>query len=170
MTRTTHKGFTLIEAIVYLALFSILIGGGVVAAYSLFDAVTRAGTRTMLQEETDFLLSKIDWTLSGAEAVTVPAAGAKGGALTVVKWSAPGGNPVIIAKNGDNLTLSEGGGVATPLNNTNVSVTGISFSHVADPGVGTVPQYVEAVLHISAYTPSGSLLTRVGTTTVYLRH
>ncbi len=166
---SSSRGFTLIEAIVYIALFSILIGGGVVAAYGLFDAVTRAGTRTMLSEETDFLLSKIDWTLSGAEAVTAPAAGASGSGLTVVKWSAPGGNPLIIAKNGGNLTLTEGSGSAETLNNTNVTVDSITFRHTAEPGNGTVPEYVEAVLHVSAYTPSGSLLTRVGTTTVYLR-
>lgn len=166
---TLRRGFTLIEAIVYLALFSILMGGGIVAAYSLFDATTRAGTRTILHEETDFLLSKVDWALSGAEAVTAPGAGATGSALTVAKWDASSGDPIVIAKNGDNLTMSRGGGAAEILNNTNVSVTSISFEHVADPGNGTVPEYVTAVIQTSAPTPSGALLTRVGTTTVYLR-
>ncbi len=170
MTPITIRGFTLIEAIVYLALFSILMGGGVVAAYSLFDATTRAGTRTMLQEETDFLLSKIDWTLSGAEAVTAPGAGAVGSALTVAKWDTSSGNPIVIAKNGDNLTMTRSGGSEEILNNTNVSVTAIAFEHVVDPGNGTVPEYVKAVIHTAAYAPGGSLITRVATTTVYLRH
>lgn len=163
------RGFTLIEAIVYLALFSILIGGGIVAAYSLFDATTRAGTRTMLHEETDFLLGKIDWALSGAEAVTAPGRGSSGTTLTVAKWDDAVGDPVVIARNGDNLVMTRGSGAPEILNNTNVAVTGISFEHIADPGNGTVPEYVVAVIETSAPTPAGMLLTRVGTTTVYLR-
>lgn len=169
MTLPANRGFTLIEAIVYLALFSILMGGGVVAAYSLFDATTRAGTRTMLHEETDFLLGKIDWALSGAEAVTAPGAGSAGSTLTIAKWDAAFGDPLVIARNGDNLVMTRGGGAAEILNNTNVSVTSVSFEHVADPGNGTVPEYVVAVIRTSAPTPAGMLLSRVGTTTVYLR-
>ncbi len=159
---THHKGFTLIEAVIYLALFSILIGGAVVAAYSLFDAATRSGTRTMLKEENDFFLSKIDWALSGAEAVTVPAAGSAGVTLTVAKWDSA--DPAVITFSGGDLYLD-----GTRLNNTNVEVTNARFSHVADPGAGTSPEYVEAVVTSSALTPLGSVVSTTGTTTVYLR-
>ena len=167
---TTYRGFTLIEAIVYLALFSILMGGGVVAAYNLFEAATHGGTRVMLQEESDFLMGKIEWTLSGVQAVTAPTAGTTGGALTVVKWNPPAGNPLQVAKNGTDLTLSQGGATAVILNNTNVSITNISFNHIAGSGDGINPEAVETVLTLTARTSNGFVLSRTATSTVYLRH
>jgi len=167
---TTYRGFTLIEAIVYLALFSILMGGGVVAAYNLFEAATHGGTRVMLQEESDFLMAKVEWTLSGAQAVTAPTAGATGGALTVVKWNPPAGNPLQIAKNGNDLTLSQGGATAVILNNTNVSIANISFNHIKGSGDGINPEAVETVLTLTARTANGFMLSRTATSTVYLRN
>lgn len=159
----------MIEALVYLALFSILMGGAVVAAFSLFDAATRVSTRTMLQEETDFMLSKIDWSLAGAQAVTAPGAGGTGGGLTVVKWDGALGNPFIIAKNGNNITLTRGAGTPAILNNTNITVTSLSFTHHAGSGDGTNPESVVSVITTSAVTPSGMTLTKTATSTVYLR-
>lgn len=169
MRAPIHRGFTLIEALVYLALFAILMGGAVVAAYNLFEAAERDGTRVMLQEEGDFLLAKIDWALSGAQSVTAPAAGSVGNALTVAKWDTSLGSPMVVAKNGTNLTLTKGSGAAVILNNTNVQVTDVVFNHVKGSGDGTNPDSVEAVLTVAARTPNGFLLTRVATSTVYLR-
>lgn len=170
MNLNSLKGFTLIEALVYLGLFSILMGGATVAAYNLFDAATHAGTQVMLQEETDFLLAKIDWVLSGTQAVTAPAAGASGNSLTVVKWDTSIGNPLVFTLSGTNLQLSKGGGTAVTLNNTNVAVTQISFNHIEGSGDGITPESVETAITTSARTASGAILMRQATTTVYLRH
>ncbi len=164
MISNTSRGFTLIEAVIYLALFSILIGGAVVAAWSLFDAATRASTRTMLSEETDFLLSKIDWTLTSAEEVTLPGKNASGATLTVAKWDSV--TPVIVSWNSGDKDLFLDG---ERLNNTNVTVESAVFRHVADQGAGTSPEYVEAVLTTAARTPIGDVVSKTGTTTVYLR-
>lgn len=167
---TSKKGFTLIETIVYIALFSILMGGAVIAAYHLFDAATKVGTRTMLQEEGDFMLSKIDWVLGGAQAVTAPAAGASGSSLTVSKWDVSLGNPMIISKNGNDMALQRGTLAPVLLNNTNTTIASLSFSHIKGSGDGTVPEAVETVLTISARTPTGAVVTRTATSTSYLRH
>lgn len=169
MTHSPSRGFTLIEAIVYLALFTILMGGGVAAAFNLFEAASRGDTRTMLQEETDFLIAKVNWTMSGAQAVTAPSTGATGGALTVVKWDTSVGNPIVIARNGTNLVMTKAGGSEIILNNTNVQITDLSFTHVAASGDGVDPESVTGVITLSARTPSGAVLYRQATTTVYLR-
>jgi hypothetical protein len=161
---TSSRGFTLIEAVIYLALFSILIGGAVVAAWSLFDAATRAGTRTMLSEETDFLLSKIDWTLASAEEVTLPGRNSSGTTLNVAKWDSA--TPAIMSWSGGDKDLFLDG---ERLNNTNVSVESALFRHVADQGAGTSPEYVEVVITTAARAPIGDVLYKTGTTTVYLR-
>lgn len=164
-----HHGFTLIEVLIYLALFSILMGGAVVAAYHLFDSSTKTGTRTMLQEERDFMMSKIDWVLGGAKAVTAPSAGVIGSSLTVVKWDTTLGDPMTVAVSGGNLVLTRGTNLPVLLNNTNTTVSNISFSHIKDSGDGTVPEAVETVLTLSALTTTGAVVTKIATSTVYLR-
>lgn len=166
---STHRGFTLIEALVYLALFSILMGGAVVAAYNLFDSSTKVGTRTMLQEESDFMTAKIDWVLSGAKGITAPIAGMKGSSLTVAKWDTSLGDPMTIAESGGQLFLTRGANAPVVLNNTNTTITAILFNHIEGSGDGTVPEAVETVLTVSAYTPTGMLVTRTATSTSYLR-
>lgn len=163
------RGFTLIEVLIYLALFSILMGGAVIAAYSLFDSSLKVGTRTMLQEESDFMLAKIDWVMSGAKAVTAPAAGVTGSSLTVAKWDTSLGDPMSVTQTGGQLFLTRGTNAAVVLNNTNTTVASVVFNHIEGSGDGTVPEGVETVLTISAYTPTGITVTRVATSTSYLR-
>ncbi len=59
-----QKGFTLIETIIYIALFAIIIGGGMVAAYQIIQATEASNNHIILQEEANFLLRKINWALS----------------------------------------------------------------------------------------------------------
>ncbi len=169
MMPAPHKGFTLIEALVYLALFSILMGGAVIAAYNLFDSSLKVGTRTMLQEESDFMMAKIDWVMSGAKAATAPSAGVKGSSLTVAKWDTSLGDPMTVAQNGGQLLLTLGTNAPVVLNNTNTSVASITFNHIEGSGDGTVPEAIETVLTISANTSTGLLVTRTATSTSYLR-
>ena len=65
-------GFTLIETIIYLALFAIVIGGGMVATYQIIQATDANYNHVVLQEEANFLLRKIDWALTGSTDVSVP--------------------------------------------------------------------------------------------------
>lgn len=169
MITASHKGFTLIEALVYLALFSILMGGAVVAAYNLFDSSLKVGTRTMLQGESDFMLAKIDWVLSGAKGVTAPTAGVVGSTLTVAKWDTSAGDPMMVTVTGGDLILTRGTNAPVILNNTNTRVDSVQFNHTLGSGDGVVPEMVETVLTISAMTPTGLSVTRIATTTTYLR-
>lgn len=167
------SGFTLIETIIYLALFGILIGGAVVASANLFESSGRAGTIAMLQEEGDFIEGKIDWVLYGAQAVTAPSSGVSCTTtctLTTIKWDASGGNPFTVALTGSNLTLARSGGTPAILNNTNTLVTAFSVNHVAASGDGVNPEGVVVAFTLSASTPNGMTITRDFSTTNYIRH
>jgi len=63
------NGFTLIEVIIYLALFSILMAGFLTAAFTLVESSGTDTTDSMVQAEGGYLLTKINWALahSGAE-------------------------------------------------------------------------------------------------------
>ena len=66
-----EKGFTIIETLIYLALFTILIGGVMISAYFIVQASSDSQQNTVIQEEANFLSSKIRWALNGATTVDV---------------------------------------------------------------------------------------------------
>jgi len=129
MTRKYKKntGLTLIEIIIYIALFSIVIGGGMIATYQIVES-TEAGTNhVILQEEANFLLRKVNWALTGATAVTV-----SGGRLETTKNI--GGTSTTFSFNlcSGNLTIKKGAGKtcsSSPiiLNSSSIEVTATSL-------------------------------------------
>lgn len=152
--KTGEAGFTLIETLVYLALFAIMIGGIVLASYMLFESSDRNQAKAMLQEEKNFLLSKINYALSGAKTVS-----ASGATLAVSKYD---GTSATISLSGTDLWWNSSSRV---LNNTNVKISNLSFVRTL---TGTVER-VEGSFTISGNTPEGTTISQVGSTTVYLR-
>ncbi len=130
----TQRGVTLIELVVYIALFSLIIGGAIVTAYQIFESSGRSQTHAMLQEEGNFLLAKINWTLSGVQTITAPALPSAGQAcstsntLAATKWDATIGTMVIDLA-GSDMRLARGGNPPNILNNSNVAITGLLFKY-----------------------------------------
>jgi Tfp pilus assembly protein PilE len=153
------RGFTLVETLVYIALFGILVGGFVVSAYNLFESNDRNQTKAMLQQEKEFVIGKINWALSSAKTVTTPAAGASGASLSVTNYD----NSVI--------TMGLVSGAVTvggaPITNSNVIVSNLVFIHTY--AGGTNPDSVEAGFTIRAMTPDGKSVTQTASTTRYIR-
>jgi hypothetical protein len=156
-----RRGFTLIEALIYLALFTIILMGVVVAAYALFETNARNETAAMLQEEKEFLLAKVSHLLDTTDLVSLPLAGGSGAVLSVVPFGS--GSLVTVSGGGGNLEID---GVV--LNNTNVTITGLSFDHVYAGGVN--PQTVTMTFTISAKTSSGRDVSQEATLTRSIKH
>lgn len=66
------RGFTLIEIVLYLALYSILIGGVMVALYTLIESQHRNTSYALLEEEGNFITTKITWILSTTNSIQLP--------------------------------------------------------------------------------------------------
>src|SRR4030042_506817 len=62
----SQAGFTLIESLLYIALFSIIIGGALVAVYQMIESSDAVSAKNIVEMEGSFLLRKIDWALTGA--------------------------------------------------------------------------------------------------------
>jgi prepilin-type N-terminal cleavage/methylation domain-containing protein len=58
------RGFTLIEVIIYLALFALLMSGFLVASFSLIESSGKDTTHSMVEAEGEYLLAKINWALA----------------------------------------------------------------------------------------------------------
>lgn len=151
------RGFSLLETLVYLALFAILIGGFVVSAYSLFESNNRNAAKAMLEQEKIFVVGKLNWALSGAETVSTPVSGSSGSTLSLTKYD---GTPVTVGLSSGAITV--GGNQIT---NSNVTVSNLVFIHVA----GVNPESVEAGFTISTRTVDGKSVSQTASTTRYIR-
>jgi prepilin-type N-terminal cleavage/methylation domain-containing protein len=60
----TTKGFTLIEILIYMTLFSLLLGSAFLTAYSLIASSDQLSSQATTVEEGNFVLRKLDWALS----------------------------------------------------------------------------------------------------------
>ena len=156
---------------VYIALFSIIIGGAVIASYQIFESSGQSETRAMIQEEGGFIIGKINWTLSGAQAVTAPTlpltqACTESNTLAVIKWDT-GMGVILIDMLSGNIQMKRGGNPAVILNNSNVSINNLQFTHCKS-GSGE-QESIKANLTLTAKTPSGRDLSQDFSTTQYLR-
>lgn len=156
-----QKGFTLIETLIYLALFAILMSGIGVTVYAVIEGAGRGQTKIMVQEEGGFLLGKINWALAGASSAT-----ATPSTLTISRYNYPL-NPLVFGLNGTTMTLKEGSGTTTPLNSDDVKVTNLLFTNI--PALNGRPQGIIASATLTSITPNGAAESQDFSITKYLR-
>lgn len=163
------RGFTLIESLIYIALFAILIIGIVLSAFALFESSDRNQTKAMLQEEKDFLTAKINWALSGVNAVSAPSANASGSTLDVTKYDNAhvkvylSGTDIFFATS----TLPVALGTPVTLNNTNVFLSNLVFIHTYAGGIN--PESIEGGFTITTKMSNGMSISQTASTTRYIR-
>ena len=160
MTKNTYTaGFTLLETLIYLSLYSILIGGAVVGAYAVFESSAHNQTKAMVEEEGSYLIGKIDWALSGAQTISNPTAGTST-ALTVAKYD---GTAVDLYQSGSSISMRRNGGTPEVLSNLDVSIDSLIFEYRSNP------KGIEATMHVSARSSTGLPFARSFSTVKYLR-
>src|SRR3989338_5826533 len=82
-SKKSGKGFTLIEAIIYLALVSFLMVSVLAAVYPIFTGTERTSQKITVDGEVAFVLRKIAWALGPVSSVSAPAEGLSGDTLTI---------------------------------------------------------------------------------------
>ncbi len=162
-----NSGFTLIETIIYIGLFTILVGGVGVSVYSIIESSGKNNMKALIQTEGDFLTAKINWALSGARLVNEPAVGVNSQTLSVTKWDSSVGN-IVITISGEDITIKRGSGPEIVLNNEDVNISDLSFVHEYEGG--TNPESIKASFKLSGRTSSGQAIRpQTFATTNYLR-
>lgn len=120
-----QKGFTLVELLVYFGLFSILL----IVINSLFitslEQQTQDLARSALQQESEYILSKLKYDIYNADYVTLPAdVGDQSQSLVLVK----NGVTSTYALAGERLTKSSGGETWS-LTSSRVEVSNLQFQN-----------------------------------------
>ncbi len=122
------EGFTLIETIIYLALFTIIIGGGMVATYQVIQSTAASTNHVAMEEEANFLLRKISWAMVGGRTLSIAGGGTL---LTITTYD---GTSLAFSYDtiGQTIKLN-----STVLNSSSVKVTALSFTAAGTNGVTT---------------------------------
>lgn len=137
-----NSGFTLIETIIYIGLFSLIFTGIFVSIYPLFSGAERLTRNIAGEGETAFVLAKIRYALAAtitdnSGTIVSPAEGETASELVLAY---DGDERFRFAKNTTNefctapllcntLTQSENGGDALPLNTQRVSIDNFQVRH-----------------------------------------
>ncbi|SRR6266481_2305729 len=151
-----RDGFTLIETIIYLGLLMLVIGGLLIVTYQIIESTSRNQLKVDVGEEGAFLIQKIEWGMSGATAISVPASTT----LQITKSGIPAAqNPLLFTLNSQNLELKRGSNASTPLNSKSVSVTSIVFTDI--PAFQNIPEAVQATITLKSQTYSQSFDTKI---------
>ncbi len=143
MTVLHNKGFTLVEVIIYLALFSLLMGTAFVTAYQLISDSGRLSVKNTTQEEGNFVMRKINWALTGVETIITPTAGTTPD-LEVEKYD---GNNITIERIGTKIWMEEDAGPDDFITTENVEVTDLDFEFI--PSAGSSPDGIKAIAVIT---------------------
>lgn len=162
--RSGHEGFTLIETLVYLALYALIMVGAMTALYSIFASSARNAEIAMVEEEGNFLVGKIEWVLSNAETIQLPAN--EGAELDLTRED---GSQVALWRTGSSLRIEINGAAPETLNNSNTRISDLSFIHTLPTSDGIDPERIEASFTLHATTSDGFALDRDFKTTHYVR-
>jgi hypothetical protein len=124
-----HRGFTLIETVVYVGLFGVLMTGGVVTLYALMTSI--ADNRTVLATYTEmqFVHQKVAWSLMGATAVTAISSSS----LEINRPDLGFDSPLVISVTDEQFYLTRGDGPELLLSSVDVPITDAVFIVEVNP-------------------------------------
>lgn len=127
-----QAGFTLIETIIYVALFGLMMGGGLLAVYSILEGSGKTREAMYREQEAYFIARKIDAVLSETTFISQPVSGGSYSALHVQS----DGDTVIINLV-DNQIILQRAGESYPLNDKLIFVENLLFERSATSSIIT---------------------------------
>lgn len=139
-SKKNGNGFTLIETIIYIALFSLLMGTAFVTAFQLIDNSGKLSAKNTIQEEGNFVMRKINWALTGAKIFS-----ASGSELTINRYD---NKKIDICLDSEKIRIWEGNlldvvptcsdSAFLPLTTDNIQVTSLQFTSVGTDPLGVL--------------------------------
>lgn len=129
-----QKGFTLLETVIYIALFSLLMAGVIVAVFNIFASNDRNEISVGIQEEGTFVARKLSWALTSASTVSTTSAST----LVVTRPDLAAQSPLTLTQSAGRLTLARGSGAGMALTGLRFTVSSTTFTITpATSGIAT---------------------------------
>ena len=131
MDRKKETGFTLIETLIYIALFGIILTGVITAAYPLITGADRLSQRVTAESEAAFVLHKIAWALS-SEPISPASPQVTGGNVLTIHFAS--GGSIAVAEAGGVITMN-----GTALTASRAQFLNFSVTPPTIPAAGNAP-------------------------------
>ncbi len=159
-------GFTLIEIIVYISLFSVVTSFMIVVFYQLIGGETSNRNRIDVDTEANFMMQKIIWAVTGTDAINRPATNATDTTLSVNKYNYSQ-NPIVFDIGSRNLRISKASGTPVVLGSNRITVNELTFEHL--PAIQSAPEGLKITLKVSSADISRPAASTTISNTLYLR-
>ncbi len=170
----TKNGFALIEVVVYIALFSTLMGSAAICAYSLLESGGRTESKALLLQEGNFLLNKISFIVENTHTISTPSLNSSeistDNTLAIVPFDISLGNPIVFSIQDNNLLIARGSASGYPLNNSFITLSNLLFTRTRDTSTsGSIPpESIHTSFTLTLQTRKGSTLSERFSETNYL--
>jgi len=145
-------GMSLVETIVYVAIFSIFVIG--LAQFSTTLSTTRLHTQGVLEvnDQGSQALKLITQTLRNGSSVNSPTIGNNGSSLSI-DTDVPATNPTVFSESGGVLYITEGADSPIALTNNKVVVSNLSFSNLSRASTPNIIKISFTITNIDARDP-----------------
>lgn len=132
------EGFTLIETIIYVALFGMLFSGILVSSYSFITAAEHISAQVLVENETAFVVWKINTLLVSADTIINPVPNTSDTILSFTTYSK---DTYKISMNEKVIMIKKNNTAEVPM--TSERVTFDTFSVNYKTALDGIPSYVE---------------------------
>lgn len=123
-------GFTFIEAILYVAIVSIMLTALIPFVWNIVEGGSKSAVQQEVSSNGRFISERIKYEIRNSLGVTSPAAqGGSGTSLTLCEVAGCASNSTIIAISGTNITINDKGTGPVQLNSNDVKITGLLFTN-----------------------------------------
>lgn len=149
---TMQRGMSLVETLVYVAIFSVFVIG--LAGFSNNLGSIRLHNQVMFEvnDQGSHAVKTITQALRSASQVNSPTIGTDGTSLSVVTHS-PATSPTVFSESGGVLYVTEGSGSPIALTNNKVVVSNIAFSNLSRPDTPPIIKIRFTLTSVSAKDP-----------------
>lgn len=138
------RGFTLLETLIYLTLFTILFIGIIGSSVGFFTGAEQVSALVVKENESAFVVRKINTLLNSANAIVSPTSGNGGSILTFTTYA---GDEYTITTTNGALTLKKNNNPASILTAERVSFSNFSTKHT--PQTGGLPRFFEYSFNVN---------------------
>lgn len=156
-----HKGFSLVEILVYMGLMSIFL----LVLLSIFtdtlNTKLASESTSALDQDSRYILSRLTYDINNADSIVAPATGSSGTTLSIVK----DGVSMTYSSSSGNFVLTSAG-TTMNLNSLDTSLDNLNFQNVGAPGAKSMMQVsytLRSKIIVSGETATQSISTTIGT-------
>jgi prepilin-type N-terminal cleavage/methylation domain-containing protein len=119
---TVQRGFTLLEVVIYLALFTVLMTGVLRTVYEIMETTHEADVSLQIQNDGNFVLQKMAWALNDVKIINVIGTST----LEIVR-NDDSEHPLNFSLDHGRFYLARGNDAATPLTSAQNTVHDVSL-------------------------------------------